>query len=76
MFVRFVVSSSAKLHANQNKKNLIQLVRYQNHTIPQDRVSLRLLIHELPDRVGEWIQLQQALNRLTPEQAAHLIAAS
>ena len=62
--------------SNQHKKNLIQLVRYQNHPIPQDRVSLRLLIHELPDRFGEWIQLQQALNRLTSEQAARLIAAS
>ena len=62
--------------SNRNKKNLIQLVQYQNRPLPQDRIGLRLLISELPDLVVEWIQLQQGLNRLTPQQAARLIAAS
>lgn len=61
--------------SNHDRKRLIQLVQNQNRPLPKNRIDLRRLICALPDLSVEWIQLQQALCRLSVKQAGQWIAA-
>lgn len=61
--------------SKHDRKSLTQLVQNQNRPLPKNRIDLRRLIYELPDLSTEWIQLQQALRRLSAKQAGQWIAA-